>query len=121
MLRCPTNPFLPHNQIDITGFTIIKSELLHQQTINAYYFIRNYLSQHEFSDQGDMWNIDTDIPPWLPIDDENVNESVFWSDNSSTPTTPGQQKRWKKSVDNEDHTTNGILMQDQVSYMFILI
>ena len=35
LLSCPTNPFLPHNEIDISGFTIIKSELLHQQTINT--------------------------------------------------------------------------------------
>ena len=81
MLRCPTNPFLPHNQIDITGFTIIKSELLHQQTINAYYFIRNYLSQHEFSDQGFGWNIDIDIPHWVPIDDEHDNEIKKDDDN----------------------------------------
>ena len=121
LLRCPTNPFLPHNEIDINGYTIIKSELLHQQTINAYYFIRNYLSQHEFSDQGFGWNIDTDIPHWVPIDDEHDNESVFCSDNSSTPTRPEQQKRWKKIVDNEDKTPNAISMLEQVSYMFILI
>ena len=121
LLSCPTNPFVPHNEIDIAGFTIIKSELLHHQTINSYYFIRNYLSKYEFSNQGFGWDIDTDVPPWLPINDEFENESVFCSDNSCTPTTPQQQKRWKKIVDNEDQTPNGKLLQEQVSYMFILI